>query len=847
MTHDYEAAYDVLNRRTTYTEIDRVTTSNELDTTYGYDSRGNLVWMVNAEGDPTRWTFDAAGRMTKKEVALATGATEEDFTSAIVTEWGFDENDRLTSHNDDAGNESTWTYDDLDRPTELKYPDLEKITYEYDDNGNVTKTTDAAGNVIDDTYDDNSRRTSRSVTRATGFLGTTSETFTYDGLGRMTLAQDNDYKVEFTYGVIGLSSQVYEEKQCYATGTPYQKIVKKTYDAAGNKLTELYPNNLDLDYTWNDINRLSTVTDGTNTIASYSYIGMRVKDIEFQNGTTSTYSYTGFRSEVERIHHETSTPTTILDLQYGYDDNHDRTYERFGGTSAVGNAFEYDKARRLTVAWMYSTNVTAPSSNPYTKKIEYTMDDDGNRSSVKATPYGQSATTTGYTDNNLNQYTVVGGTNRSHDDNGNLTDDGTLDFEYDYKNQIVRVKQATTTVVEYKYDALGRRVEKDVDGDVERYIYSGHETVNVYDGSDVIQKSFVFGQVIDEILMLEQADVLDFDEDSNTTETTRSFYHVNALGSVMEITEMDEDVAVSYRYDPYGAVTIIRNSTQQSSDPLGNPWMYTARFMDAETGLYYYRARAYSPVTGRFLQRDPLGYGDSANLYEYVRSSPTGMVDPMGMESRRTGRERNHQTVKKEISRTQKVGTNTVQWEDGDECFQAEVLATWDEVVYELIEKFQAEVEWEDRYWQRVGSDMQDIGGAIGGVSGGVEAAKTTGGKLAKAASKIAGKASGWGVVIGVGTWLVGTALSRWGSVTRTDWVDDERSLGFVTEIENFRIVYVGTAVKVPCADEEILLGKIENGCRVLPEFSGTGRGGGADGPLQPGSGWRSRDKKKKG
>ena len=632
ISHDYEATYDVLNRRLTYTEIDRVTTSNELEITYGYDSRGQLVWKENATGDPTRWTFDAAGRMIKKEIALSTGATIEDFTTSIIREWEFDKNDRLTAHIDDALNESTWTYDALGRVTELKYPDLEKITYQYDDADNVTKTTDAAGNVIDDVYDDNNRRTSRTITRATGFLGSTSETFTYDGMGRMTKAEDNDYKVELTYGVLGLSSMVYEEKQSYVGGTAYTRTVKKTYDAMGNKITELYPANLDLDYTWNDINRLSTVTDGTNTIASYSYIGVRRKKVTLGNGATASYSYTGFRSEIERIHHETSTPATILDLQYGYDDNHDRTYERYGGTSASGDAFEYDKARRLTVAWMGSTDVTAPSSNSYTKKVEYTLDDDGNRSSVKVTPYGQSATTTSYTDNNLNQYTKVGGTSRSHDKNGNLTDDGTNTYEYDYKNQIVRVKQSSTTIAEYKYDALGRRVEKDDQTNVERYIYSADETIQVFDGSDVFVRSFVFGAVIDEVLMLEQADVLDYDSDTNTTESTRSYYHRNALGSVMEITDANEAVAVSYRYDPYGAVTITRNSTTQSTDPLGNPWMYTGRFTDEETGLYYYRARYYSPETGRFLQRDPLGYAPGANLYSYVKVAPTRLVDPYGMQ-----------------------------------------------------------------------------------------------------------------------------------------------------------------------------------------------------------------------
>jgi RHS repeat-associated protein len=143
-------------------------------------------------------------------------------------------------------------------------------------------------------------------------------------------------------------------------------------------------------------------------------------------------------------------------------------------------------------------------------------------------------------------------------------------------------------------------------------------------------RDFVFGEGIDEPLMMEQADLLDFDEDQDTDELTRHFYHRNALGSVMALTDMAEAVAVSYRYDPYGAVTITRNGTPQSSDPLGNPWTFTARQLDEETGLYHYRARAYDPATGRFLQRDPVGYEVGPSLYAYARSSPTTLVDPDG-------------------------------------------------------------------------------------------------------------------------------------------------------------------------------------------------------------------------
>ena len=249
--------------------------------TYGFDSRGNLVWAVNGKGDPTRWTFDAAGRMRKKEVALSTGSTIKDFTAALTVEWGFDDNDRLTSHKDDAANTSTWAFDAKDRPTVMTYPDSTTITYTHDANDNVTRVVDAIGNQMDDTFDANNRRTARDVTRASGVIDTTEEDYVFDGLGRLTSASDDDYKVEFTYGVIGLSSQVYEETQSFVGGTAYAKTVTKTYDAVGNKVSELYPSGLDLDYTWNDINRLATVTDGTSTIATYAYIGGRSKTLTY--------------------------------------------------------------------------------------------------------------------------------------------------------------------------------------------------------------------------------------------------------------------------------------------------------------------------------------------------------------------------------------------------------------------------------------------------------------------------------------------------------------------------------------------------------------------------------------
>jgi len=632
VTHSYEATYDALNRRLTTVEIDRVTTSNTLTTTNGYDSRSNLVWQVNAEGNPTKWSFDGLSRMVTKKVALAYGTPITNFTSYIQTSWVFDKNDRLTFHRDDADNTTTWAYDALDRATSMTYPGTTNVGYTYDANDNVTQTIDAATNDIDDTYDSLNRRTARAVTRATGFLDTTSETFTYDAADRLLTAEDNDYKVEHTYGVLGMDSNVYEEKQSYATGTAYLKTVTKKYDAVGNKTSEVYPSSLALTYAYTDVSLLDTITDGTNTIADYTYGGLRRKQLLYGNGAKSVFSYSGYRGEVATIDHQDNSSNTLLRLDYGYNKLHDRTYERYGTSGSAGDGFEYDKARRLTVAWMGSSTPSSPSGNTYVKKIEYNMDDDGNRTSVVTTPYGVSPTTVSYTDNSLNQYTAVGGVSRSHDGNGNVSDDGTYTYEFNYKNLIVKAtrKSDSAVVGEYKYDALGRRVEKAITGATYRYIYSGAETVSVYTSTGTWKQDYVYGPIIDEVLMLEQADVLDADGDSNTTELARSWYMKNVLGSVMQVQEHDRTEAVTYRYDPYGEVTITRGGSSQSSDPLGQYVTYTGRWRDEETGLYHYRARAYDPVKGRFLQRDPLGIVPGPNLYVYALSAPTIFVDPTG-------------------------------------------------------------------------------------------------------------------------------------------------------------------------------------------------------------------------
>jgi len=182
--------------------------------------------------------------------------------------------------------------------------------------------------------------------------------------------------------------------------------------------------------------------------------------------------------------------------------------------------------------------------------------------------------------------------------------------------------------ITYKYDTGGRRTEKRVDGYSTRYVYDGGNVIAEDDGNGNLLRKYIYGPGVDQpICMLENpaSDGIDV-ADSNAV----YYYHYDALGSVVALSDSNGDSVHTYEYSVYGQVG--------ASDPnfITNPYMFTGRRFDFETGLYYYRARYYNPYIGRFLQTDPVGYGTGMNLYLYCWNNPTSWVDSTGREPVRT-------------------------------------------------------------------------------------------------------------------------------------------------------------------------------------------------------------------
>ena len=404
-----------------------------------------------------------------------------------------------------------------------------------------------------------------------------------------------------------------------------------------------------VDYGYDTLGRFASVTssvssvysvvdydwmDGANLLEGYSTAGNWEEDDQFSPALTVGYQYepsrnlkTGVTNAVGGI----ANPVNISTFAYTYDEAGRRTdrTDTFGGNTPVDNSFGYNTRDEVTSA-MFGTD-----------SYSYGFDDIGNR--VQMTEDGSQ--TTDYVANELNQYTAITGgaaASPTYDTDGNMTGDGNLTYTWNGENRLVMASNATT-LVEYAYDYMGRMFSRKVSAwNGSAYQASSNHSY-LWDGWNMIQEfetdlsqspalpishSYIWG--LDLSLtpqgaggvggLLSQTTI-------NSTTTNSYFTAYDANGNVSDLVDDSGDVVAHYEYDAFGNQTASSGTFADA-----NPWRFSTKYWEPETGLLHYELRPYVPGIGRWLTRDPIGEQGGLNLYAMVANNPVRFVDPLGLQ-----------------------------------------------------------------------------------------------------------------------------------------------------------------------------------------------------------------------
>jgi RHS repeat-associated protein len=279
-------------------------------------------------------------------------------------------------------------------------------------------------------------------------------------------------------------------------------------------------------------------------------------------------------------------------------DNAGNRLTRTPQPAGTASNYGYDALYELTSVTQSSTTTES-----------YTYDPVGNRlSSLGVSPYSN---------NSSNELTSTPSTTYTYDSNGNtstkVNSSGTTQYFWDFENRLSSVTlPGTGGTVSFKYDPFGRRIYKSSSSATSVYAYDGDNLVEETNSAGGVVARYEQTQNIDEPLAMLRS-------------STTSYFHADGLGSITSLSNAAGSIANTYTYDSFGKLTA-------STGSLVNPFQYTARESDSETGLYYYRARYYDSSAGRFFAEDPLKFfGGDINLYRYVWNHPTSLRDPRGL------------------------------------------------------------------------------------------------------------------------------------------------------------------------------------------------------------------------
>ena len=547
-------AYDAKNNLVSATDAIGAVTS------YGYDVMGQIVAVTNALGNVTTYEYDLRGRKTYEG-----GATYPVRYTYDV----FGNKASMTTYRDEAsgiGDTTTWTYDEASGVLLSKtYADGKGLAYAYTDTGLLATRINARGIITSYTYDGWGQLTAVDYSDFT-----TPIAYTYDALGRQTLATDAAGSTTFAYDAVGqLVSETIDGL--------YAKTLTRHYDAFGR----------DVGYSVDGDRKATIVYDlATARIASmdgfkWDYLpGSNLKSrLTYPNGATAEWTYEPKRDLLARV--KNAADGKVLS-QFDY------TSDALGRRTTIvksGSAY----TTPVTETYVYDTRDQLISG----QGLSYAYDDIGNRTVAEGKTYVANA---------LNQYTKIDDFTPQYDADGNQTliqtATGIWHVTYNAENRPIRW-QSGDTVITMAFDRMGRRVEMrtvtPTSALLQRFVYKDFLCIQQLRGLDnTPYQTYVWDPtepIATRPLVLRDASGTPF-----------HYFH-DGNKNVSDLTDAAGAHSLAYTYSPYGTPSLLHSSTL----PFENPFQFSSELWDISLSLICYNYRFYQTIAGRFLTFDPLG------------------------------------------------------------------------------------------------------------------------------------------------------------------------------------------------------------------------------------------------
>ncbi|MBI4747009.1 MAG: RHS repeat protein [Acidobacteria bacterium] len=566
-----EVTFDKIGRVIIYKD------SNNTEMQFTYNENDLLISRTDALNRTWRMEYDIKNRLVKEIDPLGREIQSE-----------FNLKDEQISVVSPSGRTTRYTYDLRGSKETITDPEGNTVQYIYNTDQHLMAVIDQRGNSVRFNHDD--------LNRLSGIIDPLGKVtwMEYDVQGNKTLEVDRlGRRTVLEYDLLNRPSKImYPDAE-----------VLWIYDAAGRQTNVTDTQGGHIVWNYDDANRLiSEITQVEGVTYQYNKAGDRTR-LTVPGQAPITYEYDS-AGRVQILRQGADTFTFAYDVL-------SRTMS-FNRPNGVRTSYIYDEVDRLKR--ITHTDVQNQPIEDF--QFAYTLDDEIAAWTSLFSPIGLPEEKTLSPADAANRIQQSGLPRFDFDMLGqpitktDLT--GTTRYEWNSRSRLTKVTLSNGQQVEYRYDALGRRIERTV---------GSTSTKFVYDGQDVVQDQ-VNGNPVNYL------NGLGMDQKLSQSSTHGKFFLIpDHLGSTVALTDTSGKTLEQMSYEAFGQSTDNNQLTR---------YLYTGREEDHLTKLIYYRARWYDPYQGRFLTEDFLKYkgGTNLNLYLYVSNSAINLVDPLGLEER---------------------------------------------------------------------------------------------------------------------------------------------------------------------------------------------------------------------